>query len=41
MSKHGGFGDPTGATAEHGRAFLRVITASILELLGDLRAGRV
>ncbi|MEM6852788.1 MAG: creatininase family protein [Planctomycetota bacterium] len=41
MSHHGGFGDPTGVTAEHGRRFLDVIVAEILGLLDDLRADRV
>ncbi|MEM1097166.1 MAG: creatininase family protein [Planctomycetota bacterium] len=41
MSRHGGFGDPTGVTAEHGQAFLDVIVTQILELLDDLRADRV
>ncbi|MEM6332279.1 MAG: creatininase family protein [Planctomycetota bacterium] len=41
MSKHGGFGDPTDATAEQGRAFLDAIVSEILVLLDDLRSDRV
>ncbi|MEM6553588.1 MAG: creatininase family protein [Planctomycetota bacterium] len=41
MSNHGGLGDPTGATAEHGEAFLKVIVAGIHQVLGDLRSGQI
>lgn len=39
MSNHGGFGDPTSATAEKGERFLAGITASLKSVIDDLRAG--
>ncbi len=41
MTKHGGFGDPTGATAEKGERFLAVITECLKSAVEDLAADRL
>ena len=41
MSRHGGFGDPTKATADQGERFLAVIVESLAEVITDLRADRL
>lgn len=41
MSRHGGFGDPTGATAEQGEAFLSAIVGAMAEVVADLKDGRL
>ncbi|BAM03024.1 creatininase family protein [Phycisphaera mikurensis] len=41
MTDHGGFGDPTTATAEKGERFLAVIVESLEAAVEDLAAGRL
>lgn len=41
MSRHGGFGDPTTATAERGEQFLTAIIGALREAVDDLRTGRL
>ena len=41
MSRHGGFGDPTPATAELGERFLEVIVEALTNVVRDLQSGRL